>query len=50
MAVPIVPRMHRGRLYFKVADVLFLSFAEAAAAWFAAEAQRVDILDTGGAA
>ena len=27
MAVPIIPRIRRGRLYFETADVLFPSFA-----------------------
>lgn len=45
MAVPIVPRIYRGRLYFQIADVLFPTLALAVAAWFAAEAHRLDIVD-----
>jgi hypothetical protein len=45
MAAPIIPRVIRGRLYFQTADVLFPTFAQAATAWAAAEAHRLDIVD-----
>jgi hypothetical protein len=49
MAVPIIPRVIRGRLYFQTADVLFPTLKLAICAWSAAEAHRLDILDRGGA-
>jgi hypothetical protein len=50
MAVAIIPRNVRGRLYFEIGPVLFPTFAAAASAWSAAEAHRLDIVDvTGGA-
>ena len=45
MATPIIPRIVRGRLHFQTVDVLFGTFAEAATAWSAAEAHRLDIVD-----
>src|SRR5687768_804891 len=45
MAVPIIPRVERGRLYFQTVDVLFPIFAQAAGAWIAAEAQRLDVAE-----
>lgn len=45
MAVSIIPRLVRGCLYFQVFDVLFPSFAQAAAAWSAAMAHRLDIVE-----
>jgi hypothetical protein len=42
MAVSIIPRVIRGRLYFQTADVLFPTFALAASAWAATEAHRLD--------
>lgn len=45
MAVPIIPRLVRGRLYFQVAEVLFATFAQTATAWFAIEAHRLDIVE-----
>jgi len=45
MAVRIIPRIERGRLYFQTADVLFPSFAQAATAWSATEAHRLDIAE-----
>lgn len=45
MAMSIVPRIVRGRLFFQVADTLFSTFAQAAAAWSAAECHRLDIID-----
>lgn len=47
MAVPIFPRIHRGRVLFQVADVLFPSFAQAVAAWSAVEADRLDATEPG---
>nr|WP_298717231.1 hypothetical protein [uncultured Steroidobacter sp.] len=44
----ITPRVIRGKLYFQVADVLFLTFAAAASAWLAAEAHRVDTVEQDG--
>src|SRR5688500_7391289 len=40
MAVPIIPRIERGRLYFQTADVFLPTFAPAAGAWNAADAHR----------
>lgn len=34
MAVPIIPRLVRGRLYFEIGPVLFPTFAQAATARF----------------
>lgn len=49
MAVCIIPRIERGRLYFRIGPVLPPTFAQVAAAWFAAEARRPDIVGvTGG--
>ena len=45
MAEPIIPRLVRGRLFFEICDVLFPTFAQAAGAWSAAEAHRLDIID-----
>jgi hypothetical protein len=45
MAVPIIPRLVRGRLYFQVAEVFFPSFPQAATAWSAAEAHRLDVVE-----
>lgn len=45
MAVSIIPRVIRGRLYFQTADVLFPTFAQAKTAWAAAEAHRLDIAE-----
>jgi hypothetical protein len=45
MAVPIIPRVIRGRLYFETADVSFPTFAQAATASAAAEAHRLDIAE-----
>jgi hypothetical protein len=51
MAVAIIrPRVVRGSLYFQIADVLFPSFAQAVAAWSAAEAHCLDIIDVDGGA
>ena len=50
MAVPIIPRLLRGRLYFPVADALFPTFGKAAAARSADLAHRLGIVETGGAA
>jgi hypothetical protein len=32
MAVPIIPRIERGRLYFQIADVLFPTYTQTAGA------------------
>ena len=45
MAVSIVPRVERGRLYFQTADVLFPTFEQAATAWAAAEAHRLAVAE-----
>lgn len=45
MAVPIIPRIERGRLYFQTADVLFPSFAPAASARRAVKAHRLDAVE-----
>ena len=45
MAVPIIPRIERGRLYFQTADVLFPTFPRVAGAWTAAEAHRLDVAE-----
>lgn len=45
MAMPIIARIVRGRLHFQIADVLFPTFAEAATAWCAAEAHRLDVAE-----
>lgn len=47
MAMAIIPRIYRGRLYFQLSDVLFSSFRTAACAWAAAEAHRLDIVEQG---
>lgn len=43
----IIPRVIRGRLYFQICDVLFPTFRQAASAWFAADAHRLDIVEGG---
>jgi hypothetical protein len=49
MAVSIIPRVERGRLYFQTADLLVPTFIPAAGGWGTAEAHRLDIVDvTGG--
>lgn len=45
MAEPSIPRIERGRLYFQISPVLLPTCAQVAAAWFAAEAHRLDIVD-----
>lgn len=47
MAVRIIPRVVRGRLFFEIRDVLFPTFAQAASAWSAAAAHRLDIVEVG---
>lgn len=49
MAVRIIPRLVRGRLYFEIGPVLFSTFAAAASAWSAAACHRLDVVDHGGA-
>lgn len=50
MATPIIPRIIRGRPFYQTADVPFPTFAQAATAWSAAEAHRLDIVDVAGGA
>lgn len=45
----IQPRIVGGCLFYQTADVLFPTFVRAACAWTAAEAYRLDLLDTGDA-
>jgi hypothetical protein len=45
MAVPIIPRLARGRLYFLIAEAIFLAFAQAVATWMAAEARQPGIAE-----
>lgn len=45
MAVSIIPQVIRGRLFYQVADVLFPTFRQAASAWSAADAHRLDIVE-----
>jgi hypothetical protein len=40
MAMAIIPRIERGRLYFQTADLLVPTFTQAAGSWSAAEARR----------
>jgi hypothetical protein len=49
MAKAIIPRIVRGRVYFQIADVLFPTFAQAAGAWSAAVAHRLDVVEVGAA-
>lgn len=50
MALKIIPRFIRGRLFYQVSDVLFPTFAAAATAWSAALAHRLDIAEIAGGA
>jgi len=43
MAACILARICRGRLFFRVADALFLAFTQAAPEWVVAEAGRLCI-------
>lgn len=45
MAPCIIPRFVRGRLFYQVSDVLFPTFRQAATAWCAAVAHRLDIAE-----
>jgi hypothetical protein len=45
MAVFIIPRVERGRLYFQVANVSFLAFAQAATVRAPAQALPLDIAE-----
>lgn len=47
MVACILARICRGRLYFRVADVVFLTFAWAVAARVAVEANRFGIVEPG---
>jgi hypothetical protein len=40
MAMPIIPRIGRARLYFQTADLLVPTFTLAAGGWSTAEAHR----------
>lgn len=44
-SVPIRPTVIRGHLCYVLGDVVFTTFATAAAAWSAAEAHRFDIAE-----
>jgi hypothetical protein len=44
-SIPIRPSVIRGRLCHVVAGVAFTSFKQAATAWAAAEAQRLNVAD-----
>ena len=44
MTTKIQPRVIAGRLMFEVAGVAFATFAQAAGAWSAAQAHRLDVL------
>jgi hypothetical protein len=46
MAVSIIPRVERGRLYFQSADLLVPTFIQAAGGWSAAEAHRLDVVES----
>lgn len=46
MAFSIVPRLARGRLFFQIGDVLLPSLAQAATAWAAVDAHRLDLFDS----
>lgn len=50
MAVPIIPRLIRGRLNFEIGPVIFPAFAQAVTTWSAAQPHRLDIVDVGGGA
>lgn len=41
----IRPRIIRGRVFYQVSDVLFPTFRQAATAWSAAVAHRLDIVE-----
>lgn len=45
MAVRIIPQIIRGRLFYQVSDILFPTFSQAAGAWSAAVAHRLDIVE-----
>ena len=47
MAMAIIPRIERGRLYFQTVDVLLPSFVPDACAESAAEAHRLDAIESG---
>jgi len=46
MAVPIIPRVERDRLYFQTADLSVPTFTQAAGGWSAAEARRLDAVES----
>lgn len=41
MAMPIIPRLVRDRLYFQTADVRFFTLVQATSVWVAADAARL---------
>lgn len=41
MAVSIIPRVIRGRLYFRIADVFLPAFAQAVSTWSIAGCHRL---------
>lgn len=45
MAIPIIPQIICGRLFYQVSDVLFSTFTQAAGAWSAATAHRLDVVE-----
>lgn len=47
MAVRIISRLVRGRLFSEVSPVLFPAFAAAASTWSATEAHRLDLMGGG---
>lgn len=47
MAIQIIARVIRGRLYFQIGDVFFPTFAQAVSAWSAANCHRLDVVDGG---
>lgn len=44
MAVRIIPRIVRGRVFYPLADIPLLIFVQAAGAWSAVAAHRLDII------
>lgn len=49
MAMPIIPRVERGRLYFQTPDLLAGMFSLAVGGWSAADAHRCPALAKDGA-
>lgn len=46
MAVSIIPRVERGRLYFQTADLLVPRLIQAVDGWRTAEADRLDAVES----